>query len=224
MKNFVLYASCLFFLTQSPVFAMLDEDFKGDTLVVGGITKKDPDRLSVNIDESGDLKGSGWDYKFFQEKFTKGKYNHVLYERVGYSLQRCDANTRCFSPPKLAQALYDLLKPGGRFTFQSWGYVLASNDKAYTSEERMVLQYYNFRAVQGSTPKDMLLEIEGPGAENTISEYRTTLMPFLQNAFDNLNKNSELKKSVCALGEAGFKDIRVEAKGTNLFIYANKPE
>lgn len=119
MKKFLFSTAVVLIFSQSLAFAMLDEDFKGDTLIIGGVSRNNPSKLSINI-TGGDIQGSGWDEQFL-EKFTQGKYKHILYEHVGYSLADCDGNICVDDPENLAKIHFNLLQPGGTFDFLTWG-------------------------------------------------------------------------------------------------------
>lgn len=208
MKKFLFSTAIILTLTQTLAFAVLDGDFLGDTLVIGGMMLRDPDKLSVNI-SGGDIQGSGWDKDFLEKNFTKGKYKHILYEHVGYSLMKC-SDEEFADPYKLAKAHFDLLQPGGTFDFLSWGYVFDDGDLGdYSSTVKLLLNaghvlkcdendhenYPSRKTKYGA----MILQIDGD--ISSVPVYYTKGIAEL---------NDRLESTVCALGEVGFRNIRLQ--------------
>lgn len=238
MKKFFFSTAIILTLTQSATFAMLDEEFTGTTLVVGGETRKDPEKLAVGLG-GGDLHGNGWDSKLFENRFTKGKYSHILYEHVGLSLRESGGGDEC-PPTDLAKAHYDLLKPGGTFDFLSWGGIFKDNELPdgrentlasirFDMEERKHCFRYNDDYKKEGDPWNQW-QLRLACAYDAIPRY----MEDPKTVVKVINENSHVMSTVHALNSAGFKDIfvRYEQNGVlgftwshgSLHISAKKPE
>lgn len=175
----------------------LDATFTGDTLVVGGITKNQPDRLSINL-YGADIIGSGWDTELLGQ-LTPNKYNHVLFEHVGMSMYQPESGSRPYFC--VSQAYFDLLAPGGSLDFLSWGY--------FFDNDRTMLRYYLYedsapRIVISYDPKlnygTFLLDEESADLRSDLKEKLLT----------QVKNNGYILDTVHDLTKAGFVDIKIK--------------
>lgn len=225
MKKFLISAVIVLAITQSDVLAMLDEEFNGDTLVIGGYKREHGpyNRLTVNI-SAGHINGSGWDTNFLQKSFTKGKYEHILYEHVGYSLLFCDKDAGFTRPSSLATIHFNLLKSGGTFDFLSYGYVF--DDAPLGNHSFNVHELLKAHSLKcNEEDQDNLLQLDGD---------ESTLNLTHRQGITEIKNDSGVTLSIAALRDAGFRNIHVqfEKDGVlgftrthgSLHISAKKPE
>ncbi|MDP1723320.1 MAG: hypothetical protein Q8L85_01290 [Alphaproteobacteria bacterium] len=198
LKKLVLLVVVCMFFSNSFVFANhLDKTFTGDVLVVGGLTKNDPDKLSINICRA-DIIGSGWDTELL-EQLTPNKYNHVLFEHVGMSMyQPVKDSEYCMG---VAKAYFNLLTPGGSFDFLSWGYFF--DDEAYpmsyylrTDDAPRVVISYDPKLNYGTFDLDKeSIDLRSDLKEKLLKQVKG---------------NGYITATVQNLANAGFVDIKIQ--------------
>lgn len=229
MNKFLFFTAITLTLSQSLAFAMLDEDFSGDTLVIGGETRNQPHKLSVNIAGS-DIIGSGWNTEFLEKNFTKGKYTKIVYEHVGHTLayagewigqKKEEARADAYH---LAKIHFDLLQPGGTFDFFSYGYVY---DKLSEETRRIVGREEGIK-FNPDAPRESMGSINCTTfflKPDELRQYNFKDYQLVQ-AFLDVNTSYLLLNTVQPLAKAGFQDIWVkhEKYGDSLHISAKKPE
>lgn len=218
-----------------PKAGTLDDFFLGNILVIGGITKNDPEKLSVNIKEHCDLHGSGWDVGFVSG-FTEEKYDHILFEHVGMSLSRVNNMGEPVDAEALAKAYFRLLKPGGSLDFLTWGSIrLCIEEKSINDLLLGPLfccydgKAHNLGVVAWNQQEQVfhLTDDSYPFSDPEEAVLKDNLLCALQ-------KEPIIQESVLALVKAGFQNItlRTEKSGilgftsshSSLHISAKKPK
>lgn len=206
MKIFLFTLMMATLLNPSFSFAMLDEEFKGDILVIGGITKGNPSRLSVNIDRSSDIDGSGWSPPLL-EKLTPGKYKTVVFEHIGIDFQHpLPGDLVRVRSSSLVGAYYNLLQPEGKFEFLSYGDFLGN-----LLEKRIKngthLKAFNLRFEYDKEERQLMFADD---RSNIFNKSRTELNEKFGELLNDINQNTHIQNIVNALANAGFEEISVQ--------------
>jgi hypothetical protein len=208
MKNFLFTLTMVTVLSSSVAFANLDDDFGGDILVIGGTTKKHPTRLSINIDGSADIDGSGWNLPLL-EQLTPGKYKTVVFEHVGIDFQHPlpDVYVRVL-PSRLAEAYYNLLQPEGKFEFLSHGNFLG-NLLEKPIKNASLLESYKLKLEYDKETGRLVFADDG---KNLLQKSRTELNENVRlcELLNGFNDNIHIKNVIGALASAGFEEISVQ--------------
>ncbi|OJW47221.1 MAG: hypothetical protein BGO67_02885 [Alphaproteobacteria bacterium 41-28] len=213
MKYFSYLLIATLNLSLSPLQAGLDDDFEGNILVIGGYKNK-PGRLSINIDDSGDIKGSGWNHKLIQE-LTPKKYETAVFEHVGKGLIEYDvvlgkANEDT-ATRELAEAYYKVLKPGGKIELLSFAVFYNGSDDTAWSLRAM---HENDLKFTYDSKRKMLNLVYNSENKYKIPEH--TYMKMFKEHANNFNNDMSINGSVFLLDYAGFQDITVQFEKPNI--------
>lgn len=199
--------------SNSFVFAnYLDDAFKGNILIVGGVTKNDPNKLSINISGDVDIIGNGWNDKLIAQ-LTPGKYEHVLFEHVGMSLYRVYKDDELYKYVGVATAYYQLLKPGGSFDFLTWGYFLDEDLAYYLRTNTTNRPVYQGIVLSYNFSNDVFVLEKKPSHLNEQLEAKL---------LELVKKNAYIIETVRALGNAGFVDIKMQGEEEGILGFTKK--
>lgn len=219
MKHSFFMFCMMYVYSSLPSFAVIDSEFKGEILVVGGTTRKHPERLSINPYSCADIQGNGWDVQLIKQ-FTPAKYSHVLFEHVGMSLSQPQAapTQERYRGSQVAKAYYELLKSDGIIDFISWGFFFTHTvDGTHSGVmHKHILEMYP-------------LKLDQEGEIISISQAPS----YVNESIKALQEDRYISETVSALNIAGFHniEIRLEKNGVlgfteshdSLHISARKP-